>query len=354
MPFLSVFAVAFAISWLATPLARKLSERLGIAAHPGGRRKHAGSIAKLGGIPIFLGFGCAALLAWYLLPPFPPFANPDDARLLRGVLWGGLFMFLGGLLDDRLELPPAVLFFIQFVAVGIAMGHQVFIQRFTIPLVGPQELLWEENALHALLMFLLTSLWIVGMVNTVNFLDGLDGLAVGVGTIAALLFAWHGYRLEQTTIAAFPLGLAGALLGFLPFNFAPARIFLGSAGAYFLGYGLATMSILSPAKIATALLVLAVPIMDVAWQILDRLRRGKSPFRGDRGHLHFRLSDFGLPTRTIVLGYYLVAAVFGLVAVVAPNPAMKLVLLLLLSGVVLLTMVWLSRRAADETEVAQD
>jgi UDP-GlcNAc:undecaprenyl-phosphate/decaprenyl-phosphate GlcNAc-1-phosphate transferase len=124
-------------------------------------------------------------------------------------------------------------------------------------------------------------------------------------------------------VAAFPLVLAGALLGFLPFNFAPARIFLGSAGAYFLGYGLATMSILSPAKIATALLVLAVPILDVAWQIFDRVRRGQSPFRGDRGHLHFRLSDFGLPTRRIVLGYYgsLSALAWWLSLLPVPSPS---------------------------------
>ncbi len=342
--FLIVFTVAFIVALLTTPLAHRVSLRLGIVARPGGRRRHPGLIPKLGGISIFAAFLVGAALAWLLLPPFPPFANPDDARLLRGVLWGSVLMFAGGLLDDRLELPPWTLFLIQFLAVGVAMSHQIFIQRFTVPLVGPYELDWRADAADALVMFLLTSLWIVGMVNTVNFLDGLDGLAVGVGTIAALLFAWHGYRLGQTTVAAFPLALAGALLGFLPFNFAPARIFLGSAGAYFLGYGLATMSILSPAKIATALLVLAVPIMDVAWQIFDRARRGKSPFRGDRGHLHFRLSDFGLPTREIVVGYYLVASVFGLVAIFAPNPVTKLLMLIVLSLVVLTAMAWLTRR----------
>lgn len=343
MSFLLVFLTAFIVALIATPAARILSRRLGIVARPGGRRQHAGDIPKLGGIPLFLAFSCGAALAWYLLPPIPPYANPDDAGLLRGVLWGGLLMFAGGLVDDRLELPPVALFIIQFLAVGVAMRHQVFIQRFTLPVVGPYALDWERDFLDAVAMFMLTALWIVGMVNTVNFLDGLDGLAAGVGTIASLLFAWHGYLLGQTTIAAFPLALAGALLGFLPFNFAPARIFLGSAGAYFLGYGLATMSILSPAKIATALLVLAVPIMDVAWQIVDRLRRGKSPFRGDRGHLHFRLSDFGLPTRTIVAGYYLIAAIFGLIAILAPSPLLKLIMLVALSAVVFLMIAWLSR-----------
>lgn len=304
-------------------------------------------IPKLGGVPIFFGFLLGAAIAWSLLPPEPPAAGPNDARLLRGVLWGSLVMFIGGLVDDRWELPPSVLFGIQFLSVAVAISHQVFIQQFTLPVVGFKALDWETDAVEALVMFLLTSFWIVGMVNTVNFLDGLDGLAVGVGTIAALLFAWHGRNLEQTTIAAFPLALAGALLGFLPFNFASARIFLGSAGAYFLGYGLATMAILSPAKIATALLVLAVPIMDVAWQAFDRLRRGASPFRGDRGHLHFRLSDFGLPTRTIVVGYYLVSSIFGMVAIFAASPLIKLIMLIMLCLAVLAGMAWLTYRARE-------
>ena len=128
------------------------------------------------------------------------------------------------------------------------------------------------------LAILFTVFWVMGMINAINWLDGLDGLAAGVCTIAALLFAWHSYRLGQTTVALFPLALAGALLGFLPFNFTPARIFLGTAGAYFLGYQVATLSILSPAKLSTALLVLAVPILDVAWQIVNRLRRGTKSF----------------------------------------------------------------------------
>ncbi|MFZ0547343.1 MAG: MraY family glycosyltransferase, partial [Candidatus Promineifilaceae bacterium] len=175
------------------------------------------------------------------------------------------------------------------------------------------------------------------IINIVNWLDGLDGLAAGVGTIAALLFAWHSLRLGlsgQEAVAAFPLALAGALLGFLPFNFAPARIFLGTAGAYFLGYNLATMAILSPAKIATALLVLAIPILDGLWRVIDRLRHGRSPFRGDRGHLHFLLVDAGWPTRIIVLGYYGITLLFGLVAIFATG-FMKLIILIGLGAAVL-------------------
>jgi UDP-GlcNAc:undecaprenyl-phosphate GlcNAc-1-phosphate transferase len=185
------------------------------------------------------------------------------------------------------------------------------------------------------------------MINTVNWLDGLDGLAAGVGTIAAMLFAWHSYRLGQEAVAAFPLALAGALIGFLPYNFAPARIFLGSAGAYVLGYNLATLAILSPAKIATALLVLAVPILDGLWRVTDRVRRGRSPFYGDRGHLHFRLADEKVPTRYIVAGYYGVSLAFGLVAIFATGLA-KLIILLILAALVLFFLMWFSFRRADE------
>jgi UDP-GlcNAc:undecaprenyl-phosphate GlcNAc-1-phosphate transferase len=187
----------------------------------------------------------------------------------------------------------------------------------------------------------------VGIINTVNWLDGLDGLAAGVGTIAALLFAWHSLNLGQEAVAAFPLALAGALLGFLPYNFAPARIFLGTAGAYVLGYNLATLSILSPAKIATALLVLSVPILDGIWRVADRLRRGRSPFQGDRGHLHFRLADEGVPIRLIVLGYYAFSLAFGLVAIFAPG-LFKLALLLLLGALVLTLLIRLGDRKSAQ------
>jgi UDP-GlcNAc:undecaprenyl-phosphate GlcNAc-1-phosphate transferase len=344
MPFLLVFIAAFFVSLALTPLARYLSLRVGIVAIPGGRRQHRGVVGKLGGIPIFAAFVVGAVIAIALVPP-----EAGSARLLRGVFWGSAVMFVAGLADDRWELPPWLLFALQFVAVGVAIYFEVFIQQFTVPFLGLITLDWRVDPLDTVLLFILTSLWIIGMINTVNLLDGLDGLAAGVGTIAALLFAWHHQRLVGvTTVALFPVALAGALLGFLPFNFAPARIFLGSAGAYFLGYGLASMSILAPAKIATALLVLAVPIMDVAWQIIDRLRRGQSPFHGDRGHLHFRLSDFGLPTRRIVAGYYLVAIVFGVVALFAPNPTAKLIILILLSAAVFAILVWMTRRTRRE------
>ena len=332
MPYLAIFITALIVSALLTPLARRLSFRLGIVALPDKRRHHAGAIPKLGSLPLMGGFLAGFALAYWLLPP-----TGDDALRLRGVLLGLFVIFIGGLVDDRWDMPPWFNFGVQFLAAGIAMGHIVFIEVFTNPITGGE--VWIRPHWLALLF---TLFWMVFIINAVNFLDGLDGLAAGIGTIAALLFAWHSLRLGQTSVAAFPLALAGALLGFLPFNFSPASIFLGS-GAYLVGFELATFSILSPAKIATALLVLAIPILDVAWQALDRIRRGKSPFYGDRGHLHFRLSDGGLPTRRIVLGYYGVTIAFGLVAIFASG-LMKLIMLLVLGTAVLGLLVWLNRR----------
>jgi len=333
-----VFLLAFGAAILLTPVAHQLSRRWGIVALPGGRRQHPGAVPKLGGLPLFVAFLAGALLAWYLMPP-----EGDDARRLQGVLLGSLIMFAGGLIDDRWELAAVPQFLIQFAGAAVAMAHLIFIELFTNPLSGKIEQLPFWFAL------LITLLWLVGMINAVNWLDGLDGLAAGVGGIAALLFAWHSHVLGQTTVALFPLALAGALGGFLLFNFYPARIFLGTAGAYFLAYNLATLAILSPAKIATALLVLAVPILDGIWLVIDRLRQGHNPMQGDRGHLHFRLVDRGWPIPWIVIGYYAVALLFGLAAIFATGLT-KLILLSLWAALVLGLLVQLSWRGVRSEE----
>ncbi len=348
---LLVFAAPLLTALLLTPLVRRMALRWGVVARPGGRRQHKGAIPKLGGVALFVAWLVGIGLIYLLMPP----VDPNDAIRLRGVLLGTLIMVIGGIIDDWVELPPWVEFGIQFVGAAVAMSHLIFIELFTNPfptaafwqmppfswiftLEGDLVFIWRPLAL------LFTLFWIVGMINAINWLDGLDGLAAGICTIAALLFAWHSYSLEQTTVPLFPLALAGALLGFLPFNFAPARIFLGTAGAFMLGYQMATLSILSPAKLSTALLVLAVPILDVAWQIINRLRRGRNPLQGDRGHLHFRLSDAGLPTRGIVLGYYAVTLAFGLIALLVDSRTTKVTLWLLLYAAIFGGLVWLSRR----------
>jgi UDP-GlcNAc:undecaprenyl-phosphate GlcNAc-1-phosphate transferase len=353
MTYLLVVGLVWVAALLLTPAAQRLSHRWGIVARPGGRRLHQGDIPKLGGLPLLLAFLVGVGLVYWLRPP----AEAGDALRLRGVILGTLVITLGGFVDDRWELPPIPQFAIQAVGAMIAMSHIIFIEVFSNPLPTPE--LWNTPPLAWVftydaatglvwvwrpLALFLTLLWMMGMINAVNWLDGLDGLAAGVCTIAALLFAWHSYNLGQVTVALFPLILAAALLGFLPFNFAPARIFLGSGGAYLLGYQMATLSILSPAKLSTALLVLAVPILDGAWLVISRWRQGRNPLQGGRDHLHFRLADSGVPTRRIVVGYYVVTAVFGLVAVLVPSRSLKVSLWLGLYALVFALLIWLSRR----------
>jgi UDP-GlcNAc:undecaprenyl-phosphate GlcNAc-1-phosphate transferase len=282
-----------------------------------------------------------AALALMLWEP----ANPEDLRRLAAVVAGTLFVFLFGLWDDWRELPAWPQFAAQVAAALIAIAGTVFIERFTNPLTN--QLVIIPQMLPFLgwgIVVAVTLFWVMGMMNTVNWLDGLDGLAAGVGFIAAALFAIHSYRLGQAEIALFPTALAGACLGFLPFNFHPARVFMGTAGAMVLGYALATLSILAPARIATALLVMGVPIVDVAWLIINRWRRGESPAHSGRDHLHHRLLALGLRQRQIVLLYYLFCLFFGGLALMLSSRLFKLVALLVLSASTLLALWRLSRQ----------
>jgi len=343
MPFVIVFAVSFILALGLAPISSWIGYRLGIVAQPGGRRTHPGSVPRTGGIALFGGFTAGALLTFVLWRP----TNPDDVSRLTAVMAGTVFVFLFGLWDDRYELAAWPQFVAQAVAALIAIAGTVFIERFTNPITNQLVVIPELVPVFGWgVVVALTIFWVMGMMNTVNWLDGLDGLAAGVGFIAATLFAIHSYRLGQLEIALFPTALAGACLGFLPFNFYPARVFLGTAGAMVLGYALATLSILAPARIATALLVLGIPIIDVAWLIFSRWRRGTSPTHGGRDHLHHRLLDLGLTQRQIVFIYYLFCLFFGVMALAAPSRLFKLIALLVMGVGTLISLWWLSRRVA--------
>lgn len=331
MSFWLVFVLAFGLSLCLTPLAKHLGRRWDLVDQPGGRRRHRAPTPRLGGLALFPAFFLCGLLIFASWPP----DNPDDALRLRGVMLGSVFAFLAGLVDDWRNLSPRWQFVAQFLAALMAIAHTVFIQEVTNPLVG------EAERLPDLLTFGLTVFWVMGMMNTVNFLDGLNGLAAGVTTIAAILFAIHSYRLGQPVVALFPTALAGACLGFLPANFR-GRIFMGSAGAMTLGYGLATLSILAPARIATALLVMGIPIVDVAWLVVSRWRQGKRPSESGRDHLHFRLLDLGLAERQIVLLYYGFCAFFGSLALLMPSGLYKLMTLIVMGTMTTVGLVWLA------------
>jgi len=184
------------------------------------------------------------------------------------------------------------------------------------------------------------------MMNTVNWLDGLSGLVAGVTAIMCAVLALHMIFVAdppQLSVALLPLALLGATLGFLPFNFAPARIFMGSSGSYFLGFAVAALGIIGGARVATVMLVLGLPALDVAWLIISRWRRGLSPGQGGRDHLHFRLVDLGLPEQMIVVGYWLFCASFGAITLLLDARIHKVIALSGLGVVALIVLIWAGR-----------
>jgi UDP-GlcNAc:undecaprenyl-phosphate/decaprenyl-phosphate GlcNAc-1-phosphate transferase len=340
MGFLLIPAVAFVIAVVVTPLAGRLGCRLGMVDVPGPRRLHQGAISRLGGVGLYVSF-TAALVLLLILPQewLPLRQDPKELTRLTGLLIGCTFMAIVGLIDDRYQLSPLPQFISQLAAAGIACLFLIFIERVMNPfsnglLIFPWPLIVG-----------FTFFWIVGMVNTVNWLDGLDGLAGGVTAIACAVLTIHMVREGQYSVALLPLALLGSLLGFLPYNFHPARVFMGSSGSFFLGFAVGTLSIISGAKMATVLLVMGVPIIDVAWQILNRLqRRTRTPWQGDLGHLHYKLLECGLSQRQIVGLMYAFSACFGLAALMISSRMYKLYALVGLGVITVVVLIVLTRR----------
>lgn len=269
----------------------------------------------------------AAFLAAMLLSQALPVQRLDDKEPLRflGIVLGTTFLFVIGLIDDRKELSPGPQYLAQAVASAIAIACLVFVERVMNPFTNRLEILPLGVTL------VVTLLWIMGMINTVNFLDGVDGLAAGVGAIVSAFLAIHMLREGQHSVALLPLALLGATLGFLPYNFHPARVFLGS-GSWTLGYAVATLGIAAGAKVALVLLVLSIPIVDVAWLILSRWRAKQPIGQADRRHLHYRLLDLGWSPRRVVLLYYAYCILMGLAALFIDSRLLKLIALVALAG----------------------
>lgn len=322
--FIIVFALALSGSLLLAPLAILLARRFGVTAKPGGRHTTEGDarkVPKFGAIVLYGGF-VSAVLASQLLPV--PRLDPYETIRLIGLLLGTTIMFVVGILDDIYDLSPLTQFTGQFLAAASAILFQIFIEFFNNPFTGEQTAPWPFVVTVAISFF-----WLLFMMNTTNWLDGLDGLSGGVALIAGvMLFINSAFRVEpaQTSVSLLHLALMGAALGFLFYNFYPARLFMGG-GAPMLGFILGALAIIGGAKMATILLVMGLPLIDAVWQIVNRLRKGQSPFSGDRGHLHFRLLDRGFSQRQIVLGYYGFCAFFGVLTLVTSSQLFKFIAL---------------------------
>ncbi len=319
-----VFGLALSVTIALMPVMVWLGKKFGITAKPGGRRLNDADmrrVSRLGGVAIFSGFTIAVIAAQFL--PVPR-QDPYEVIRLIGLLGGGFIIFLGGLLDDIFEFSSFPQFLFQFASASFAILFQVFIEFFNNPLTGQQTDPWPF-----FLTVTISLIWLSGMMNTMNWLDGLDGLAGGVALIAGIvLFINSAFRVEpaQISVSLLHLALVGASLGFLLFNFYPARIFMGG-GAPYLGFILGALSIIGGAKMATILLVMGLPLVDSVWQMVNRALHGRSPFSGDRGHLHFQLFDKGLSQRQIVVGYYLFCSFFGFLTLVTSSQSFKFITL---------------------------
>jgi UDP-GlcNAc:undecaprenyl-phosphate GlcNAc-1-phosphate transferase len=329
--FAIAFVTAFALAAFITPYVRRFAISRGIVDTPSDPRKiHIHPVAYLGGVAIFLAFALTAIV------------NVAPSRQFLALLAGCTILVIVGIVDDMRGLSPWVKLMWQFVAAGVALAGGIGITQITNPFGGVFLLNQGRFSVNIVNIHFhitpianaLSLLWMVGLANTINFLDGLDGLAGGVSGIAAFIMFLLavGPKVAQPGVAMIAIILAGAAFGWLPYNFYPARIFMGDSGAYFLGLALAMLAIYSGAKLATAALVLGFPIIDTLWAVARRLYKRTSPFRADRGHFHHLLLDAGLSQRQAVLTLYGVAAIFGTIALFSGALAKLIALLILFAA----------------------
>jgi len=349
MNYFIAFVASLVLSLLATPMIEKLAIRMGAIDDPkeSARKIHKTIIPRAGGVVFF---GLFFLLTLVLLPTRP--AN-----------FGGLFIacalvFGIGLWDDFQRVSPWIKLAVQMIAAVIAVvGFGIRVEVISNPFGQQWDLTQLSFGLGQMVLpaisVAFSVIWLVGMTNTINFLDGLDGLAGGVSAVAAFILFLVALlpRINQPETAMMAIILFGVCLGFLRSNFHPASIFLGDSGAYFLGMLLGLLSIISGAKLATALLVLGVPVLDAVWAVVRRLATGKSPFSADRGHIHHLLLDVGLSQKQAVLLIYALALVFGLVALLGDGQtkvyALSTLLLVVIAGVAGLLYIRRSKRSTD-------
>lgn len=301
--------VAAAVATCAlTPLAHAIALRFGALDHPNERKVHKTPIATWGGLAIIGGFLVGGLLAGGL--------HEIPTRALLGITAGSLLVALVGFLDDRIDISAKVKLLLQIVCVVPLLLSGVTISLLSHPLVRADEII-----LPVWLSWVITTVWVVAVTNAINLIDGLDGLAAGVSAISCVALAFIALLWGQFPVALLCATLAGAAVGFLPWNWHPARILMGDTGAYFLGYVIAAVTIQGAFKMAAAiaifvpLLVLAVPLFDTLLSPVRRFLRGRPAFVADRDHVHHRLVALGLSEPRVVLAIYAVTAFCGIIAI---------------------------------------
>jgi UDP-GlcNAc:undecaprenyl-phosphate/decaprenyl-phosphate GlcNAc-1-phosphate transferase len=325
---LVAFFSAFLLSFSLVPLIIKTAIRLNITDNPNldERKIHEKPIPLLGGWSVFLSFSVVIILIKYLnLANF----SMIDNSLFWAVIVAGLILTVGGSLDDKFNLKPRQQIIFPVSALLLVLFFGLKINYFTNPFGG---------VIHVdlLLGSLIPGLWLMGMMYTTKFLDGLDGLVAGIGVIASIFIFLVSLRWDVFLSATgiWGLVLAGSCLGFLIYNWQPAKIFLGEGGSVLIGFMLGVLSVISGSKIVTTLLVMGLPALDVLLVIMRRLIEKKSPFQGDRSHFHYRLISSGLSKREAVLILYCFAIAFGGFGLLSSS-YLKMILIVCLMGLVL-------------------
>lgn len=299
--------VAAAASFAATPLVKTLAIKVGAVDVPkDSRRMHKVPIPRMGGLAIAIAFIFSVML----------FVQVDYQT--QGILLGAVIILVVGVLDDIIALKALPKFLMQILAAIVVVKHGCAIRYMTNPFFSSAEKYIDLGVFS----LPLTVIWIVAITNAVNFIDGLDGLAVGVSAISSATQLVIALLVAEDNVALIMAALLGACLGFIPYNFNPAKIFMGDTGSTFLGFILATVSIKGMFKLyaiisfAVPFLILGIPIFDICFAVIRRLAKGQNPMHADRGHIHHRLIDMGFSQKQAVAITYLLTAMLGLAAVV--------------------------------------
>ena len=310
--------IAFVVSFALTPVVKILAQKVGAMDVPGeARRVHDHPIPRMGGLAIFLGFIVSMLLF------------VDITQEVRGILLGSIIIVITGVIDDIISLRAWTKFLIQILSAVIAVLHGVVINVVSNPNVFSSQ----EAIVLGWLAIPLTVLWIVGITNSVNLIDGLDGLAVGVSTISCVTILVVALLVSEPNVALIVAALAGACIGFMPYNLNPARIFMGDTGSLLLGYVsvLGLFKFYAIVTFVVPVLALAVPLSDTLFAFCRRILHGQSPFHADRGHFHHKLMDLGLNQKQAVAILYAISATLGLAAVVLTTKGSIRIALLILA-----------------------
>jgi len=303
MSYLTIIALilAFCITYFSMPLVIKLAGKIGAIDKPDQRKVHSSAMPRLGGLAIFVAFIIACLIAFNISGPY------------MGLIVGTCIIFLVGMLDDIYQLSPWVKLLGQIIAAAVGIHFGIIVHFVNNPFDGILNL--------GLLSIPLTFLWIVGVTNAINLIDGLDGLAGGVSAIAAITMGIVALLQGQSQAAWAAFLLVAAIAGFLPYNFYPARTFMGDGGSNLLGFVLACLAIMGATK-STALIsliipivILSIPIFDTFFAIIRRINNKAPIFKPDKDHLHHRLLALGMSQRRSVLIIYLLSSFFGIVAI---------------------------------------